>query len=129
MNTGHRSGRNPLLWPFHKMGKHMITDSAFREIGLGQCPVCGERIHLAMRVNTDTGGVPSHPFWGERGNRWAICQRGAWFHFRVVEDGRNIHRLAYLMKKAMEPSPEAKPAPEDNPVQMKLGGGITIQQT
>jgi len=101
-------------------------DEVFRQIYIPSCPICGESIHLAMKVTTDKPGQPSDIFWGPKPSRRRKCQQGAWFHFEVNERGRLIQRLAYLAGKA-EP-PEQMATEEVQPVQMTLGGGILIRQ-
>lgn len=108
----------------------MVTKKeAFRQVKIGTCPICGQRIHLAMTVATGEPAQPSSVFWGQPGRRRRICERGAWFHFVVNdEEGDEVHRLAYLEQRAMMPSEPARPRPEDGPVQLALGGKILIQQ-
>mgnify|MGYP003373466795 CR=1 FL=1 len=100
----------------------------FRQIQVQTCPVCGHKINLAMKVNSDTPGQPSHIFWGPPDGRRRVCSAGAWFHFIADVDGEEVHRLAYLMKRALGPGDPVRPAPEDSPVQLTLGGGIMIPQ-
>lgn len=100
----------------------------FRQIEVKTCPVCGQRINYAMRVNSDTPAQPSAAFWGAPGARRCVCDSGAWFHFIADVDGEEVHRLAYLMKRATGPGEPVKPAPDAGPVQLTLGGKILIEQ-
>ena len=81
-----------------------------------------------MKADTDTPGQPSHGFWGPPDGRRRVCSAGAWFHFIAIVDGKEVHRLVYLMKQALGPGEPVRPAPEDGPVQLTLGGKILIQQ-
>lgn len=103
-------------------------NETFRQIRVPACPVCGEPINLAMKVDTDTPGQPSHMFWGFPGSRRRVCQAGAWFHFIADVDGEDVHRLAYLMKKAVGPGDPVQMTPDISPVQLTLGGGLLIPQ-
>jgi len=45
-------------------------------------------------VDGDTLGEPDWPdFWGLSGNRFIVCRKGKWIHFRT---GNRDHRLAYM---------------------------------
>ena len=100
----------------------------FRQIPVPSCPICGHKLNQAMKVNTATPGQPSGLFWGEQGARRRVCEQGAWFHFVATVNGDEVHRLAYLMKRAEGPGEPVRAAPDDGPVQLTLGGKILIQQ-
>ena len=102
----------------------------FRQIQLRTCPICGHNIDYAAKVDSDTPAQPSGAFWGPPGGRRRVCESGAFFHFVTTTEnsGEEVHRLAYLMKRATGPGEPVKPAPEDGPVQLTLGGKILIEQ-
>ena len=100
----------------------------FRQIQVRACPVCGHRIDYAAKVDSDTAAQPSGAFWGPPGARRRVCDTGAWFHFTAMMNGLEVHRLAYLMRRAEGPGEPVRPAADDGPVQLTLGGNILIQQ-
>ena len=102
----------------------------FRQIQLRTCPICGHNIDYAAKVDSDTPAQPSGAFWGPPGGRRRVCESGAFFHFVTTTEnsGEEVHRLAYLMKRATGPGEPVKAAPEDGPVQLTLGGKILIEQ-
>jgi len=79
-------------------------DEVFRQMYVPSCPICGQKISLAMKVDSDMPGQPSDLFWGPKASRRRICSQGAWFHFEVMNKGQLIQRVAYLMKKAEPPA-------------------------
>lgn len=101
-------------------------DNTFRQVAVSSCPICGQKIRLAMKVNTGTPGQPSDSFWGNPGARRRICQQGAWFHFVATEEEQEIHRLAYLMGEAAKP--DNLPADGEPGVRVE-SGRVIVQQS
>lgn len=84
------------------------------------CPLCGEPVRVAGRVDRLPTIEEIDPLMGAPGHRWLICQEGDWAHFERVDrlyDGAEWRwtGLAYIM-----PEPD-----EDGPVESAPGGEIT----
>lgn len=108
----------------------MITrNEGLVPIHVPTCPICGHKISLARKAKGDKPGQPSSLFWGEPGTRFKLCHMGAWFHFVVIKDGKQLHRLAYLAGAAEPPeNPEPWPTGSGQAKARATENRITIQQ-
>lgn len=65
------------------------------------CPQCHASINGSAIVDA-FNDPDTWQFWGERGQRWIVCQAAGYVHFRVKLGRKDQHRLAIIRGHAQE---------------------------
>jgi hypothetical protein len=62
------------------------------------CPNCKTKIDEKSVVPTFLW-EPNWDFWGIKGQRWIVCRKENYIHFRVDLNGQEKHRLAQISRR------------------------------